>query len=77
MMIQGPGAYPDELGEGVVDEGPARQEETAPWTQVMEEEQLLVLRGGEGKKERKKDRARETERAKKSQPTPTYFTGSW
>lgn len=35
--------YSDELNQGVVDEGPLRQEEAAPWTQVMEEEQVLLL----------------------------------
>ena len=53
------GAYPDELGEGVVDEGPAGHEETAPWTQVVEEEQLLVLGGGEREPEPEKQRERE------------------
>lgn len=37
------GPYPDELGQGVVDEGSAGQEEAAAGAQVMEEEQLLVL----------------------------------
>lgn len=35
--------YSDELNQGVVEEGSLRQEETAPWTQVMEEEQVLLL----------------------------------
>lgn len=35
--------YSDELNQRVVDEGPFRQEEAAPWTQFMEEEQFLLL----------------------------------
>lgn len=33
----------DEVSEGVVDVGSFRQEEATPWTDVIEEEQLLVL----------------------------------
>lgn len=39
----GPGPYPDELCQGVVDEGSAGQKEAAARAQLMEEEQLLVL----------------------------------
>lgn len=35
--------YSDELNQGVIDEGPLRKEEAAPWTQVMEKEQVLLL----------------------------------
>lgn len=35
--------YSNELNQSVVDEGSLRQEEAAPWTQVMEEEQVLLL----------------------------------
>lgn len=36
--------YSDELSQGVIDEGPFRKKEAAPWTQVMEEEQVLLLK---------------------------------
>lgn len=35
--------YPDELCESVVDVGSTREEKTAAWTQIMKEEQLLIL----------------------------------
>lgn len=35
--------YSDELNQGVVQKGSLRQEEAAPWTQVMEEKQFLLL----------------------------------
>ncbi len=35
--------YSDELNQGAVDVGSLRQEEAAPRTQVMEEEQVLLL----------------------------------
>lgn len=40
--------YSDEFNQGVVEEGSFRQEEAAPWTQVMEEEQVLLLNNGKG-----------------------------
>lgn len=43
--------YSDELNQGVVQKGSLRQEEAAPWTQVMEEKQFLLL---EKKKKKKK-----------------------
>lgn len=36
--------YSDELNQSVIDEGPFRKKEAAPWTQVMEEEQVLLLK---------------------------------
>lgn len=43
--------YSNELNQGVVDESSLWQEEAAPWTQVMEKEQVLLLMK---KKEKKK-----------------------
>lgn len=36
--------YPHQVAEGVVDVGTPRQKETAPRTELVKEEQLLVLR---------------------------------
>lgn len=36
--------YSDELNQGVVDEGSLRKEEAAPGTQVVKEEQVLILK---------------------------------
>lgn len=45
--------YSDELNQGVVQKGSLRQEEAAPWTQVMEEKQVLLLEKMEKKKKKK------------------------
>lgn len=39
-----PLTYSDELNQGVIEEGAFRKKEAAPWTQVMEEEQVLLLK---------------------------------
>lgn len=36
-------SYPDEVSESVVDVGTTWHEKATAWTQVVEEEQLLVL----------------------------------
>lgn len=36
--------YSDEVNQGVIDEGALRKKEATPWAQVMEKEQVLLLK---------------------------------